>query len=167
MIMPNKQEGLFPTDPVIEDGTEQALSQNKVGGGTRLDKFLAKIAGEDVGELTPKTETEKRLNKIAEGGGGSSSGGGVFVVHIDGNNAFDKTMGEIQEAWARNDRIDIIINDIYHVVPIILKEVHYEPREDPPAYSGNVRLLGVDNEIKIYAVNEATEADALNAYPSH
>lgn len=40
-------------------------SQNKVGG-TRLDKFLAQIAGEDVGELTPKTETEKRLNEIAE-----------------------------------------------------------------------------------------------------
>lgn len=50
-------------DPVIEDGTELALSQNKVGG-TRLDKFLAKIAGNDVGELTPKTNTERMLAKI-------------------------------------------------------------------------------------------------------
>lgn len=42
---------------------QQALSQNKVGG-TRLDRFLAKIAGEDVGELTPKTNTERMLAKI-------------------------------------------------------------------------------------------------------
>jgi hypothetical protein len=43
---------------------QQELSQNKVGVGTRLDKFLAKIAGEDVGELTPKTNTERMLAKI-------------------------------------------------------------------------------------------------------
>lgn len=58
-------------------------SHNKVRG-TRLDKFLAKIAGKDVGEITPKTELERQLNDIAQNGGGSG-GGGVFLVHVSGN----------------------------------------------------------------------------------
>lgn len=49
---------------------------------TRLESYLAKIAGEDI--ITPevKTRLEYYLNEIAEngGGGGSSGGGGLVVV---------------------------------------------------------------------------------------
>lgn len=57
------------------------LSHNKVRG-TRLDKFLAKIAGKDVGEITPKTELERQLNQIAENGGGGGDASSLPFMFI-------------------------------------------------------------------------------------
>jgi hypothetical protein len=91
--------------------TEMEHYNELKSGGTRLDKFLAKISGEDVGELTPKTKMERHLNEIAQNGSsGGGGGGGVFVVY-DNDGTLDKTFAEILNAAQtgivylyRNDR---------------------------------------------------------------
>lgn len=46
---------------------------------TRLAKFLAKIAGLYEGDITPRTDVEKYLDRIAENGGGG--GGNVLTLY--------------------------------------------------------------------------------------
>ena len=68
---------------------------------TRLENFLAKIAGSsDAKEMEPKTRVEHFLNDIAQSGGGSGGGAGVFWVNItspDGGTTWtaDKTVDEV------------------------------------------------------------------------
>lgn len=65
---------------------------------TRLQKFLAAIAG-DGAAPNPITDKEKLLHNIAENvnNGGDSGGGGVLVVH-DVEGTLDKTWQEIHDA---------------------------------------------------------------------
>ncbi len=97
------------------------------------------------------------------------SSGGVFTVHVDDVvGALDKTMGEIQEAWTRGDKIDIIRIDpagvAEHCALIGFIDVHYAAKADN--YTGNVYLIPSSGGVKPYSVIEATEAAALNAYPT-
>lgn len=64
---------------------------------TRLQKFLAAIAGDGVAP-DPITDKEKLLHNIAENvNNGGGSGGGVLVVH-DVEGTLDKTWQEIKDA---------------------------------------------------------------------
>lgn len=71
---------------------------------TRIDNFLAKIAGDPDANtaMKPRSPEEYYLNQIAEnggGGGGGSTGGGVLVVGLDPQTgALDKTWQEINDA---------------------------------------------------------------------
>lgn len=57
---------------------------------TRLEKYLAKIAGQDLIVPEPKTRFEYWLNKIAESGGGSSdfSTATVTLTTTDNSSSF-------------------------------------------------------------------------------
>gem|GEM_PF-5984678 len=129
-----------------------------------LEKVLSNINGAD--PAYPVEEASgliKQMNELAEN---PPSGGDVFVVNLVGNNAVDKTMGEIQEAWARNDRIELQGSSgggIYHSIAVYLHEVHLDGRSH--TYDGGVSFA-TGTGIKVYGVTETTEADALNAYPS-
>lgn len=128
-----------------------------------LEKTLSNINGADPAyPVEGGSGLIKQLNKFAEN---PHSGGGVFIVHIDDTTGLDKTMGEIQEAWTRGDRIDII-SGMRHFMPYILEEVHYDDRADPPGYVGSVRVLYSSNTAMSFSVKKATEDDALNAYPT-
>ena len=81
-----------------EEGNEHHASANKSAGATRLIKFLAKIAGKDVGDLTPKTKMEQALNDIAENGGGVPTPtiedeGKVLTVDSSGDPAWAQPSG--------------------------------------------------------------------------
>lgn len=52
---------------------------------TRLNKFLAKIAGVYDGELNPKTETEYYLDQIAQSGGGGGGDSSIYLVRFSLN----------------------------------------------------------------------------------
>lgn len=144
-----------------------------MNAASSLGKFLAAIAGKlDKSKLpAPTNEAEYYLNEIAQKD--SDSGGGVFIIHTDIatlNRILDKTMGEIKEAWDRGDKIDIVQGD-KHNVAIMLVDVHYEERAEPPGYIGSVGTINLDisnNTVDFlrFSVNEASEADALNAYPT-
>lgn len=138
-----------------------------------LGKFLAAIAGKlDKSKLpAPANEAEYYLNEIAQKDSGS--GGGVFVIHTDIatlDRILDKTMGEIKEAWDRGNKIEIVQGNA-HRVAITFIDVHYEERADPPGYIGAVGAMDMTITSNsagylVYSVNEASEADALNAYPT-
>lgn len=94
---PGETEPTEPTPPAVEELKPK----------TRREKFLAKIAGEEI-SIAPKTRREKFLAKIANAESGddeseSGSGGGVFkVTFIFGDNdkfLADKTVSEIIEAY--------------------------------------------------------------------
>lgn len=78
---------------------------------TRLQKFLAAIAGDGVAP-NPITDKEKLLHNIAENvnNGGGSGGGGVLVVH-DVLGTLDKTWQEIANAVATTGAAIVFYND--------------------------------------------------------
>jgi hypothetical protein len=93
---------------------------------------------------------------------------GVFTVHIDtSNHTLDKTMGEIQEAWNRGDRIDIIdaneTDGTAHWAPNMLIEVHFTSKGG--VYIGSVSYINPIADVVTYSSHGATEAEALNGYP--
>ena len=95
---------------------------------TRLQKFLAAIAGDGVAP-NPITDKEKLLHNIAENvnNGGGSGGGGVLVVNRltvgDGDDTsyvLDKTWQEIYDAdypvinsRVTNGKSFMLVNDVF------------------------------------------------------
>lgn len=77
---------------------------------TRIDNFLAKIAGDPDANtaMKPRSPEEYYLNQIAENGGGGG-GGDVVVVHDDG--ALDKTWQEIYDAMAAGNIVVAVFVD--------------------------------------------------------
>lgn len=116
---------------------------------TRLQKFLAAIAG-DGAAPNPITDKEKLLHNIAENvNNGGGSGGGVLVV-TDTSGTLDKTWQEIHDAFvAGSVRIQKGTN-IYNV-----KTVGYSSREG--SYG-----LACDE----YSSLRAYDTDSASGYPT-
>ena len=119
---------------------------------TRLEKFLAKIAGRSEEELEPKTRLEAALDDIAEnvGQGGGSSGGGVFLVDVNitqGDNyatyTLTKTYREVKDAGFAV----IIIN--------MDSETIFAP------------ITTIKEENGLYTINNQFETDDIDGYPSY
>lgn len=86
---------------------------------TRLDNFLAKIAGDPEADtsMEPKSREEHYLNKIAENSGSGSGGASnaftmtLTPVNSDSMSAFtvDKTYAEIRQAVSNNSPLIIVM----------------------------------------------------------
>lgn len=158
-------------DPVVDENgnsiTPDSLKKNITipaeAPGNDLEKVLSNMNGTDPAyPVEGSSGLIKQLNKFAE----NPPSSGVFVVNLVDNNAVDKTMGEIQEAWARNDRIVLQGNSgggIFHSIAVYLLEVHLDGREN--TYDGGVGFATISG-VNAYRVTETTEAAALNAYPT-
>ena len=71
---------------------------------TKIQAYLAKIAGKEVDNLPePTTKEQALLKEIAEGGG--STGGGL-VVHVN-DGTLDKTWQEIHDAMSSGSSVVI------------------------------------------------------------
>lgn len=88
---------------------------------TRLQKFLAAIAGDGVAP-NPITDKEKLLHNIAENvNNGGGSGGGVLVV-TDTDGTLDKTWTEIYNGMASG--VVVITNDTTNERTIVTECIH-------------------------------------------
>ena len=78
---------------------------------SRIEKFLAKAAGDAVEIPKPMSRIEKYLNKIAEAGGGGGGGdSSVLVVHnVDGT--LDKTWQEIYDAFVSGKVVFMLVGN--------------------------------------------------------
>lgn len=95
------------TDPEPDQSKETEPAADKVQPKTRREKFLAKIAGEEI-SIAPKTRREKFLNMISENESDDPGTSGIFTVQFsiasdietgDFNITADKTVREIVEAY--------------------------------------------------------------------
>ena len=113
-----------------------------------------------IGKDGDKTEV------LIDGQPGGGSGGGELVVR-ENDGTLDKTMGEIQTAFLRGDRIELQGNSdggVTHFIMVFLHEVHYSNKGN--AYEGIVGFVKIAGTFVYYLVSEASEAAALSAYPT-
>lgn len=122
-----------------------------------IKKLLAKLGAEEV-EGNNLVEVIDSGADAIEGGG--SSGGGVLIC-TDTEGTLDKTMGEIQTAYVSGRSI-IIYGGFYYSSVISVQPVR--EHEKTHNYNGVVQR-GTNND-NTYEVTEATEEDALAAYPT-
>lgn len=123
----------------------------EVSPKTPIEKYLAKIAGNDVELPTPKTAMEYALNAIAESGGGSGGGGDVYdaveIINIDSipwTKEIDKISGA--EIWTASVELDTDFMENMHanVGDIMISEFgSAEPRA--------CIAVGGNNNIVIYS----------------
>ena len=118
---------------------------------TKIQAYLAKIAGKEVENLPePTTKEQQLLKEIAENGG-SSGGGGGLVVHVN-DGTLDKTWQEIHDAMASGRSVVVDYGDGIRTRLVISADL------DVDLYT--VVTMAYD-EAYSYA------ADSIDAYPSH
>lgn len=103
---------------------------------TRIENFLAKIAGNPAAnaEMQPRTRKEYFLNEIAEngGGGGGSGSSGTMVVQFDSDNdRFEATWQEVHDAMTDGKTVKFVYAEsdyLYHHYAVMATSADSEYR---------------------------------------
>lgn len=89
---------------------------------TRLEQFLAKIAGDDIELPEVKTRLEYWLKEISENGGGGGGGSSGLVVNVIEVPPVDPEDPEAESTYKLDKTAGEILTAIQNGMPVYLKE---------------------------------------------